>query len=291
MKLSSVFTLIVLVTVLIGCSTSSSNTEEKSREELTEEKTIHDIDKLLADLPPPSLVPFTLKSIGAAFDEEHTNPISNAENYQGDSDKLALNMGVFASDISYLAANGREDDCLSYLAVAHGMAEMLGDSAVYDQSHLDEFRGHVAEGNEEEVSRLLGKLFMETSVQMEEDHHLTMAGLALTGSFVEGLYQAVITLEKYDNSEDSKKLLEPLVNIVLSEEEALLDIIEVLDDLPYDETIGALMIELEILDKLYKGDLQEVADNMANDPDYTVSKEVMIDITIEVKRIRASIVE
>ncbi|GAB4242297.1 MAG: hypothetical protein Tsb0034_19680 [Ekhidna sp.] len=258
---------------------------------MAEEKTIHDIEKLLKDLPPPSLVPFTLKSIGADFDRAHINPLDRMESYKINRDKMALNMGVYASDISYLAAYGLEDDCIAYLETSHAMAEFLGDSAIYDQSHLDEFRGHVADGNEEEISRLLGKLFMETSIQMEEDHHLTMAGLALTGSFVEGLYQAVITLESYDDSEASRRLLEPLVKIVLDEEEALRDIIQVLDDLPFDDTIAEMMTELSILDRLYKGDLQEIEEKMKEDPNFILSKEMMRDITLEVKRIRKSIVE
>ena len=290
--LTHILSFLIAGILLISCSTSSSsNSEEKSQEELTEEKTLHDIDNLLEDMPPPSLVPFTLKSIGASFDLEHTNPISRLESYLGDKDKMSLNMGVYASDISYLAAYGEEVECIKYLDAAHDIAETLGEYDIYDQSHVDEFAGHVSSGNEKEIANLLGKLFMETSVQMEDDHHLTMAGLALTGSFVEGLYQAVITLEKYDNSESSNKLLEPLVKIVLDEEQALRDIIEVLDDLPYDDTIGEIMIELSILDKLYTGDLQEVEDELANNPDYIISKEVMRDITLEVKRIRASIVE
>jgi len=291
MKFTSYLTSLVILGAFIGCTSNSSQTEEKSQEDLAEEKTIHDIDKLLEDMPSPSLVPFTLKSIGASFDLEHVNAIENLDSYKEDTDKLALNMGVYASDISYLAAYGREEECLTYLSASHDIAEILGDSAIYDQAHLDEFKGHVADENEEEIAALLSKLFMETSMQMEQDHHLTMAGLALTGSFIEGLYQAVITLEKFDNSEGSKALLEPLVKIVLEEEEALLDIIQVLDDLPYDETISELMIELSILDRLYKGDLLEVAEEMAQDPNYVVSKEVMRDITLEVKRIRASIVE
>lgn len=287
---------LLLVTIisftLLSCSTGNSSTEtQQSNEELAEAKTIHDIEKLLADLPPPSLVPFTLKSIGADFDQQHINPIDRMEGYKGNSDKMALNMGIYASDISYLAAYGLEEDCINYLKVSHSMAEYLGDSAIYDQSHLDEFRGHVKDGNEDEISRLLGKLFMETSIQMEEDHHLTMAGLALTGSFVEGLYQAVITLEAYDNSESSKKLLEPLVKIVLGEEEALRDIIQVLDDLPFDDTIAEMMTELSILDRLYKGDLQEIEEKMEQDPNFIVSKDMMRDITLEVKRIRKSITE
>jgi len=289
MKLSSLATFLLLLSILYSCSPGSSSSGSQGGAD--EEKTVHDIDKLLEDMPPPSLVPFTLKSIGATFDLEHVSAASGAEKYQGNTDKMALNMGVYASDISYLAAYGKEEECLNYLSVAHDMAESLGESAIYDQTHLDEFRGHVADENEEEVSRMLSKLFMETSVQMEEDHHLTMAGLALTGSYIEGLYQAVITLEKYDNSEDSQKLLEPLVKIVLDEEEALLDIIQVLNDLPFDDTIGSLLTQLRILDRLYKGDLQEVVDKMENNPDYIVSKEVMRDITLEVKEIRASIVE
>lgn len=282
---------IYLLSGFILASCSNSGGSNKSSEDLAEEQTIHDIDKLLEDIPPPSLVPFTLKEIGAEFDAEHTNPLENLSRYQGNTDKMALNMGIYASDISYLAAYGHEDDCINYLETAHDMAETLGDSAIYDRSHLDEFRGHVANSNKDEISDLLGKLFLETSVKLEEDHHLTMAGLALTGSFVEGLYQAVITIEKSDNSESSKKLLEPLVKIVLSEEEALRDIIQILDDLPYDDTIGEIKIELSILDRLYKGDLEEVEEQMANNPDYIVSKDVMRDITLEVKRIRASIVE
>jgi len=282
--------IIAIFATLTYCSTSSQGTE-KTQAELAEEKTIHDIDQLLKDFPPPSLVPFTLKSIGAAFDREHINALENATSYEGNTDKMALNMGVFASDISYLAAYGHEEDCLDYLETSHGMAEQLGDSAIYDESHLDEFRGHVKDENEKEISRLLAKLFMETSVQMEKDHHLTMAGLALTGSFVEGLYQAVITLEAYDNSRESNILLEPLVKIVLGEEKALRDVIQVLDDLPFDDTIAEIMLELGILDELYKGDLRNIEEQMANDPEFIVSKSMMRDITSEVKRIRATIVE
>ena len=287
--LNSIF-LLFAAALLTNCS-SSSQGNEKTQAELAEEKTIHDIDQLLKDLPPPSLVPFTLKSIGAEFDREHINAIEKMESYKGNTDKLALNMGIYASDISYLAAYGHEEDCINYLETSHKMAEELGDSAIYDQSHLDEFRGHVKDENEEEISRLLGKLFMETSIQMEKDHHLTMAGLALTGSFVEGLYQAVITLEAYDNSEESKKLLEPLVKIVLGEEKALRDIIQVLDDLPFDNTIAEMMLELGILDELYKGDLKEIDEKMKSDPNFIVSKDMMRDVTEEVKRIRATIVE
>ncbi|WP_436516004.1 hypothetical protein [Ekhidna sp. To15] len=290
-SLIKVLTIILLAAFIVSCSGSSSNENEKSKEELAEEKTIHDLEKLMEDLPDPSLVPFTLKSIGADFDKAHINSLEKIESYKSNRDKMALNMGVYASDISYLAAYGHEDDCIDYLRASHGMAEFLGDSAIYNESDLEEFRGHITAQNENEISRILGRLFLETSVKMEEDHHLTMAGLALTGSFVEGLYQAVITLETYPDTEANQKLLEPLVKIVLGEEQALLDIIEVLNDLPFDDTIAEMITELSILDRLYKGDLQEIEEKMENDPDFVLTKSAMRDITLEVKGIRKRITE
>jgi len=290
MKLTvKVIFLIIISVILFNCSPSSQKREEK-RAKLADEKIIHDIEQLLEDLPSPSLVPFTLKSIGVEFNKEYINSLEKSASYRGDPDKMALNMGIYASDITYLAAYGREEDCISYLESAHKMAEELGDSAIYDQGHLDIFRSHVMDGNEEEIYRLLEELFVETSVKIEKGHHLTMAALALTGSFVEGLYQAVITLESFDNSDESKKLLEPLVKIVLGEEKALGDLIQVLEDLPFDDTIAEMMLELEILDKLYKGDLKKIEKKMTNNSDFIVSKNDMKEITSDVKRIRASVV-
>ena len=86
-------------------------------------------------------------------------------------------------------------------------------------------------------------------------------------------------------------MLEPLVKIVLDEEKALLDIIQVLEDLPFDDTIAEMRVELSLLDRLYKGDLKEINEQMANDPNFIVTKDMMRDISLEVKRIRKSIVE
>lgn len=284
--------LTVLVAIfLYSCTTIPKEGEQRSAAEIAEEKTIHDIDQLLEDLPPPSLVPFTLKSIGADFNRGLIHSIENLEQYSNNSDKMSMVMGVFASDISYLAAYGHEDDCINYLKASHSLAESLGDSAIYDQTQLDEFKGHIKDQNEEEISKLLSKLFLSTSVQMEEDHHLTMAGLALTGSFVEGLYQALLTIETFPNTKENEKLLEPLVQIIIDEEHALRDIIQVLKDLPFDETIAEMTIELSILDKIYKNDMKEIEEKMKNDPNFILTRDAVRDITIELKRIRRDIIE
>ena len=286
-----VLQIVLEAVILVSCGSGKGTKETPSVEEVQEAKTIHDIDQLLKDIPPPSLIPFNLKGINAEFNREIINDLTNIEKYKGDMDKMALNMGTYASDVSYLAAYGHEDDCIEYLKACHQLAEMMGDSIIYDDEHISSFRGHVQTGNKEEISKLIGTLFLNTSVQMEKDHHLTMAGLALTGSFIEELYQAVITIENFPQTKQNQKLLEPLAKIVLEHEKALRDIIAVLNDLPYDDTISTITAEMGILDALYKGDLQKIEDQMKADPNFVITKDHLRNIAYEVKRIREDIVK
>ncbi|WP_456462379.1 hypothetical protein [Reichenbachiella sp.] len=287
---------ILFVSISIYNCGGKSNTDERKKIEQMlaqekESKTIHDIDQLIKDLPAPSLVPFTLKSINAEFKSELINNLGNLEKYKGNTDKMAMNMGVNASDVNYLAAYGREEQCLEYLKASHAMAQELGDSTIYDEAHLQNFLGHIKNQNQEEISKILSELFVTTSIQMEEDHHLNMAGLALAGSFIEGMYQAVVTIDKAPETEESEKLLRPLVELVLNQESALREVILVLNDLPSDDAISTIVTELQILDVLYKGELKEIEEKMKADPNFVVKKHMLVDIDGEIKRIRQWIVE
>ncbi|MDW3210448.1 MAG: hypothetical protein R8N23_11305 [Reichenbachiella sp.] len=287
---------ILFVSISIYNCGGKSNTDERKKIEQMlaqekESKTIHDIDQLIKDLPAPSLVPFTLKSINAEFKSELINDLGNLEKYKGKADKMAMNMGVYASDVNYLAAYGREEQCLEYLKASHAMAQELGDSTIYDEAHLQNFLGHIKNQNQEEISKILSELFVTTSIQMEEDHHLNMAGLALAGSFIEGMYQAVVTIDKAPETEANEKILRPLVELVLNQESALREVILVLNDLPSDDAISTIVTELQILDVLYKGELKEIEEKMKADPNFVVKKHMLVDIDGEIKRIRQWIVE
>jgi len=142
---------------------------------------------------------------------------------------------------------------------------------------------------------MLKRMIIETSVQLEEDHHLSMAALALTGIFVEEMYHAVKVIENFHeqgaSADEDKAAVEPLVKLVMAQEQPLLDLIQLLNDIPHDDTILELLTELNILDKLYKGELAKIEESMAADPNYVVDRDVMFATTLEFERIRASIVD
>lgn len=286
LKMRNLLVLFLAIGILSACTPKKSG-------ESNEEKVIHDIDKLLEDLPDPSSIPFAMKSIGAEFGDSLINPLSNIAKYQGDVDKLAMNMGVYASDVSYLAAYEQSALTMEYVKACHQIGETLGDSAIYKQDLLDNIEASL--GNEEELAKLLRGMIVETSIQLEKDHHLSMAALALTGGFVEELYQAVNVIENYHQAnmtaDEEKAKVEPLVKLVLAQEQPLLDLIALLKDIPHDDTILEMITLMNILDKLYKGELATIQEKMDADPNFVVDRDLMFGVTLEIERIRAGIVE
>ena len=277
---------ILCIAVLASCKPKVNQAEED------EKKVVDDIEKLLEDLPDPSAIPFILKSIDATYAENLVNSLDNIESYKGNEDKLAMNMGVYAADVGYLASFEKPELTMAYVKACHALGVELGDSAIFKDDLIDSIEANL--GDKAVLSKLLRGMIVETSVQLEKDHHLSMAALALTGSFIEELYQAVMVIDNYHGAglskEQSKQKVEPLVNLVLAQEEPLLDLIELLKDIPGDDTINGILLQLSILDNLYKSDLATIQENMAADPDYIADRRVMKAITLEIEGIRGGMV-
>ena len=238
------------LSILAACNKSKKNNEEEQ-----EQQVIHDIDQLLSDLPDPSAIPYQLKAIDAEFADSLINSLDNMAKYKGDPDKMAMNMGVYSADVSYLASYGKSDMTMSYVKACHEIGEALGDSEIFKDDLLAKIESSL--GNEEELSKHLRSMIVETSIQLEKDHHLSMAALALTGAFIEEMYQAVNVIDNYHgaglSSEEDKAKVEPLVKLVLAQEQALLDLIKLIEDIPHDGAIREILSQLRILDNLYKG--------------------------------------
>lgn len=284
---------ILVLLLAVGLVQSCNMKKPGANEQEQEEQIVHDIDQVLKDLPDPSAIPSTLKSIGAEFGDSLINSLDNLESYVGDPDKLAINMGVYAADVNYLASYEKAELSMDYVRACHRIGETLGDSAIFQDDLIRKIEVNI--GSEHQLSDLMREMIVETSLQLEKDHHLSMAALALTGSFIEEMYQAVNVIENYHASgqsrEEDKNTVAPLVKLVMEQEQPLLDLLQLLRDIPSDDTILELITHLDILDRLYKSDLAKIQGFLDEDPEYVVDRDEMLAITLEIERIRASMVE
>lgn len=293
----SVLNLIAIGTLsgtLLSCGGSAKKVSSDDVEFESEQKITSDITKVIGDLPSPSEIPYTMQAIGADFDISLVNDLTKIEHYSAQEDEAALNLGVFATDIGYLSSYKKAAEAMDYMQKCHDLAEALGIASVFNVSTMEKFQASM--GSAEEFNKVLNEAILEAEQRLESADRASIAGLVLTGSFVEGLYLATKVIETYPDDlldEQTRNLiLEPMVRVVLDQKKPLMDVLGLLNDLPRTEIIAKMINEMNILRLLYDGDLADIDKKITeNSGNFVLTSEMLTDVTVEVQRIRKDIVE
>jgi hypothetical protein len=287
----SLFFLLLLV-FISGCGDAGStdSSGEGALFSEAEEKIFKDISKIIEDLPPPSIVPTTMQELGAEYDEALTNDLSRLDEYLVENNKAALNLGVYAADIGYLIAYDQVQASMDHITACQKIAENLGVATAFDLELIQKFEASM--DDHEKMITLFNETIITTEKRLGDSDQLENAGLVLTGSFIEGLYLAVTVIDNYhksNKSAESDQLLEPLVKLVLEQEQVLIDIISLLKDIPPNSKLNRMIAELNVLKLLYDGDLADIEKEMAENADLVITEEMLFDINLEITRIRNDI--
>lgn len=295
-KLFNALVLVAVITLFGACGGGSSNTEQANASDefaAAQKEIASDIDAYIKDLPPPSEVPFLLMATGSDFSTELINSLDNSDRYTTSSDKAALNLGVYATDIGYLSSYDQTDAVYESVQVCQQLAEAIGVASAIDIDLLSRFEENV--GNRDSLAILIDEVMTVTKDRLQTLDRINLAAVALSGSFVEGLY---ITMGVIDSNPDDlpeklrNKLLQPLVEIVIKQKKTLDDLIKVIGEVPQTEALGTMTTELTKLKTIYEEDLGDIEQKIANnDGSLQLNKELLTRLSAEVKRIRGSIVE
>lgn len=283
--------------LLISCGGSKSSEKDAAKEaafEKAEQQISKDLKQVINDLPAPTEVPYMLQASGSDFNASFINGLDKLSSYETNADESALNLGVYATDMGYLLSYEKTAESRQYLEASQKLAEALGVATVFDVKTIEDFQSNMY--NAKELNKILIKAIADAEVKLQEADRVSVAALVLSGSFIEGLYLAVKTIEDYPkdivDADTRNLLLERLVRVVLDQKKPLNDIILMLKDLEHDKIIATIITELTILKQLYEGDLAEVEKKIAeNTGSFVLTDDMISDITREIKRIRKDIVE
>lgn len=293
----TLFTLFSIASFLTisSCGGGSSQKVESSESEVFDEaksKVAQDIGNVLSDLPSPSQIPFLLQATGAEFNSDLLSDNKDAEKYQTSNDKAAMNLGIYAADVAYLASYEQVQQALNYMESCQMLAENLGIASAFDLELLSRFEENL--GKRDSLISMLDEAMKSAEYKLQSDDRLNKAALILVGSFIEGLHLSTRVIETYPDDllteEDQNQILEPLVKIVLNQKKPLVDLIGLLQDIPNDEMVTMMTEELIILRNIYDTQLNQVeAQINSNSGDYVLTKSVLTGISYDLKKIREKI--
>lgn len=297
MKNSIAFLLISLSSAIIltSCGGDKKDTAAASASfDQAKSKVATDIDKVLHDLPSPSEIPFLLQATGAEFNSELLSNISKASSYATSIDKAAMNLGIYATDVGYLASYEQVQMALKYMEGCQSLAEVLGIASSFDLALLSRFEENL--GKRDSLAKLLNDAMVFAELRLEDDDRLNTAALILAGSFIEGLYLSTMVVETYPDNllskEEQNAVMEPLIKIVLDQKKPLSDLIKMMEDVPSDAMISTMTEEMRILKIIYDNQLSEIENKLADkNSGFVLSKDALSGISYELKRIRNKIRE
>ncbi|WP_370088474.1 hypothetical protein [Ekhidna sp.] len=293
LKLASLALSAAVLVSSCGGGSQEKSSDAGSEFDAAKEQVAADVSKVLKDLPPPSEVPYLLMNAGAEFDETIINSLDNMESYQNDETKAALNLGVYATDIGYLASYEKSELALDYMGECQKLAAPVGVAEAIDYGMIARFESNME--NKDSLTAVINDVMQKSGERLSELDELNSAALLLAGSWIEGVYISTTIVNTYpdDLPEESRTLiLEPLVKIVMDQKLSLEDLLQVMKDVPESEAVNSMMAELKKVKAIYDGELAEVEKQIAENTGGFVLKPSTLDnLAAEVGRIRASIVE
>lgn len=279
-NLNIAITVAVAIILATGCSSDSTEDINKNLNAELTKKVIRDssdlnkVKVIFYNVPSPVEMAHILHRTGVEYNSELINSVKIAEKY-GTSPKIALNLGVYGADLSYVRMFDQMQESLNYLAIIKKFSEKLGipsDKGSFTVGRLEENLN-----NRDSLLSIISETYANADMYLKENNRGSTAALIIMGGWVEALYIASsLVTEKTANDE--------IKNRIAEQKYSLNNMIELMNTYKSDETVSSFlpsMIEL----KTYYEKINAPKKNAGNESSKS-------DITIQnIKEINAIVVK
>ncbi len=279
---------------LMSCGSSTSDKVNNSDEfqEAQKESLKQQIVDVADNIPSPTEIPYLLQGTGADFNESLVSNRNKVDQYASRHDKAALNLGVYAADVGYLASYDKTQEAINYLNNCKTLADNLGVIGAFDMELLRKFESNI--GNKDSLSFLLDRTLKRTGEFLQDDNRNRLAALVLTGSFMEGLYISTGLIKSYPKdllADDQRNLvLTPIIQITLQQKKSVSELTKMLSTVEQTGPIQGMVEDLKRLETAYANlNIEDqIKNNKAN---LVLSDKNLVEITEIVEKVRKDITQ
>jgi hypothetical protein len=196
-RLSDSLVLIALLSMLFSCkqtgkSDSAIGTDSISLEEI--EPLVHKIDSMGGGLPIfyNMYLSVEMSSLfdasGAVFKQELLNSPDKTTDYITSS-KKALNLGIYAVDLSYAKVFEQYETAGKYFNAMQRLAEELGIPSNYFENTAKRFDRNI--NDKDSLTAIANEVYMATDNYLRENERYSAAAQVILGGWVEAIHIAV----------------------------------------------------------------------------------------------------
>ncbi len=278
--------------IFFSCGGDKDAAQDESKEfDAAKESLKENIEGVIVNIPSPAELPYLLQATGADFNASLINSKESADKYMSTFDKAAMNLGIYAADIGYLSSYEQTQEALDYLQIAKQLADHLGVVDAVDQVVMERFEKNIDE--KDSLYKIINGAIENVDQYLKTEARNRVAALVTTGSFIEGLYVSTELVRTYPKDllpDDARNLiLTPVIQIILSQEESVGELIKLIESLPADDLTNQIKSDLKSLQENYVAlNMEDQIKN--NRADLMLTDETLVDITATVNRMRSDII-
>lgn len=184
-----------------------------------------------------------LENEGAEYEERLLNPVEKAKEYITSSEK-AMNLGVYAVDLSYARVFEQYQKAGSYFSAMYRLSEELGIPEDYIYSTSDRLEKNIS--NKDSLNKIANEIYVTVDEYLKENEREHASAMIVLGGWIEALYIAANVFDLDNENEDFEYMAR------IEEQKYSLDkLIELLEQFKEDETIAEMMVMLKDLEPTF----------------------------------------
>jgi hypothetical protein len=260
-------TFLVSVLALSGsyffASCGGGNKTETAQSELdtsagTDAQVLEVVENLFSKLPKPSSIPNLIYMTGAEYEAKMLLPAQGLDKLAatGTNADAACALGMLLSDIGYMAAYEKGHEATRFFVMGKKLADKAGISNSIDQELITKMENNIA--LKDSLIRLTDLTLARSSEMLKKNDQIKDAALLTAGGLIEGIYLTCGLIHDYPPTgmpkAEQDKILVPLVNTVIRQEDAIADVTELLrkvNEPQADERVTSLISRLEAIQGIY----------------------------------------
>ncbi len=262
----------IILTILLfsACNGQQNKNKNKIQDTIVVNKTEEAFNKakqIFYSLPSPVETAMVLENTHVQYEGDFLLPVKFAD-YYVKSDDQALNLGIYATDLSYITMFDQQQRSVEYLSACKKLADKLGLLNVINDSVLTILSNNVL--NKDQVMNIISEQYMNINAYFEENNREISATLMILGGWIEGLYLSVNLIgDKVTNNTE-------LSEMIYDQHISLEDLISLLNIYKNNAQIAKYINEIDSIKTIY---------NAMSTP---MSQESFIKLKLKVKKIRYS---
>ncbi len=159
--------------------------------------------KVVYRVPTPIEFFMFYKNAGGNFKADHLLNTEQAKNYLSMKEK-AIAFGLYASNLAYSAVFGQNQQTISYFETNKMLADELGFTRGYGENLMKRFRANL--DNVDSLYNLTTDSYWEVFKFLEDQDKAKLLSYITVSGWIESLYLAYNTIEKFENNEITNSL-------------------------------------------------------------------------------------